>query len=111
VQKRPIILRFVAIVLILVFSQKSGTGLFIHSLLHTGNMAGESPLKKSEKDKHLGYACTCIDDFLMPFVEAGETGSVQFLVKFVIPGTFFKEHIPFRTSILSFPRGPPAFIM
>lgn len=110
-QKKPIIVRIIAIFLVLIFSQKLGAGLFIHSLLHTGNTAGEFPLKQSEKNKHLGYACTCIDDFLMPYAEAEDPVCVQPAFNFVIPFTFYKEHIPFHTSIFSSLRGPPAGIV
>ncbi len=105
---RPFLIRCAAILLILVFSQKSGTGLFIHSLLHTGNKAGEIPLKQSDQDKHLGYACTCIDDFLMPFTEEKEPDAVQPVFYGAVPFIYFKEHISFHASHYSSLRGPPA---
>lgn len=106
---RPFLMRCAAVLLILVFSQKTGTGLFIHSLLHTGKTAGKFPVKQTDKDKHLGFACTCIDDFLMPCTEGKEPGMVHPDMNFVIAFVFFKVRISYRTPVYAAFRGPPAF--
>jgi hypothetical protein len=107
VHKRPAILRFIAILLILVFSQKSGTGLFLHNLLHTKNIIAEHPVKEDQKSKDLGYSCTCIDDFFMPFDEAAETVCPQPVLYPDTPLQFLEESVPFHTTIFSSLRGPP----
>ena len=105
---RPFISRCTAILFILVFSQKSGAGLFFHNLLHTGNSARELPAKQHDNSKELSYACTCIDDFLVPFDGSEEPVYSPPVSNRIVPETFFEDRIPFYTSILSSPRGPPA---
>jgi hypothetical protein len=105
---RSFILRCTAFFLILVFSQKSGAGLFLHSLLHSPKTISEFPVKENEKGKGLEYACACMDDFLMPFDEATEPVCSLPVLTPAIPFTFFEGDIPFHTSIFSFLRGPPA---
>jgi hypothetical protein len=105
---RPFILRCAAFFLILVFSQKSGAGLFLHNLLHAKNFIAEHPVNEDQKSKDLGYACTCIDDFFMPFDEAVETVCPQPVLYPDTPLQFFEESVPFHTAIFSFLRGPPA---
>ena len=108
---RPFILRCATILLILVFSQKSGAGLFFHNLFHTGNSAKEAPGKQHDNSKELSYVCTCIDDFLMPFDGTDAPVFTEPVLAFAIPHSFFKDNIPFHTRIFSSLRGPPAFIM
>ncbi len=105
------ILRCAAFLLILVFSQKTGTGLFLHELLHSNTAGNKIPGQENEKEKELSYNCSCIDDFLMPFDETGEPGYSQPVLAFTIPVTFFEDHIPFHTPVFSPLRGPPAFIV
>lgn len=104
---RPFILRCTAILFILVISQKSGAGLFLHNLLHTGNTAKELPVKQDDKNKELSYSCTCIDDFLMPFAgtEAPVFSSL-FSIQ-ITRNTFFEDHIPFYSATHLSLRGPP----
>ena len=107
---RPFISRCIAILFILVFSQKSGAGLFLHNLLHTGNTTSQVPEKQHDNSKELSYSCTCLDDFLMPFDGSEEPVYSPPLTNSIVPTTFFEARIPFITSILSSPRGPPACI-
>jgi hypothetical protein len=104
---RPFILRCTAILFILVFSQKSGAGLFLHNLLHTGNTS-QIPEKQHENSKELSYSCTCLDDFLMPFDGSEETVYFPPVTTSIVLDTFFEVRIPFIISVLSSPRGPPA---
>jgi hypothetical protein len=68
--KRPsFILRLAAFFLLAVFSQKMGGGLLVHNLLHTQTSI---PSQKDDKSKEINYACSCLDDFLMPFDETEE---------------------------------------
>jgi hypothetical protein len=107
-RSRPFILRCAAFLLILVFSQKAGAGLFVHNLLHSGNTAKEFPVKQHDNSKELSYSCTCIDDFLLPF--NGNEEQVYFppVSNPKVPDTIFEDRIPFHASILFFLRGPPA---
>ncbi|MEI9944451.1 MAG: hypothetical protein WDN26_09570 [Chitinophagaceae bacterium] len=107
-QKRSFILRSAAFFLVLIFSQKAGTGLFLHNLLHTKS-AKEVPHQQNKND--LNYACTCVDDFLTPFTETEEFVCIQNISEHVIPVTFFEARISFRAPVHSSLRGPPANIL
>lgn len=107
-RSRPFILRCTAFLLILVFSQKAGAGLFLHNLLHSTVANNKVPGQENGKGKDFNYNCTCIDDFLMPFAEAEEPGNALPVLAIFIPFTFFENNIPFHTTIFSSLRGPPA---
>lgn len=108
---RSFTLRCAAFLLILVFSQKAGAGLFLHNLLHTPSANNKAPQQENEKGKDFRYNCTCIDDFLMPFNEEEEPVYFNPVLNFTIPVIFYKELIPFRTSIFSSLRGPPGNLL
>jgi hypothetical protein len=104
---RPFILRCAAFLLILVFSQKAGAGLFLHNLFHSTAPNTKATEQENKKDRDFSYSCTCIDDFLMPFAEAEEAVYAQPVLIPATPITFFEENIPFHTPIFSCLRGPP----
>lgn len=108
---RPFIIRCAALVLILVFSQKTGAGLFLHNLLHTPAAAAKTPANPDENNREVSFACNCIDDFLMPFTEAGEPVYTPPVTAHGIPVVFFHDLIPFSSPDFSSLRGPPAFIL
>jgi len=104
--KRPsLILRLAAFLLLAVFSQKMGGGLLVHNLLHT--QSGKSS-QQDEKNKDINYACSCVDDFLMPFDEVTEP---QFTVQPEAPiaqYAFYSSRVySYRTFHFSL-RGPPS---
>jgi hypothetical protein len=104
---RPFILRCAAFLLIIIFSQKAGTGLFIHNLLHADAATKQLPSGENSQGNSISYACNCIDDFLMPFVETEEPVCFQSFSTPVTPVIFYKDEIPFHPVILSSLRGPP----
>jgi hypothetical protein len=106
-RSRPFILRCVAFLLILVFSQKAGAGLFLHNLFHNTTANSKTQEQGNEKGKDFSYNCTCIDDFLMPFAEAEKVVYAQPPLIPATPFTFFEDNIPFHTPIFSCLRGPP----
>jgi len=108
---RRFILRCASFVLLLVFSQKVGVGLFLHNLLH--NQDTSRPLQSSSKEgaKEISYACNCIDDFLMPFTGSEEPVIVAPLVSHEAPLSFFRTDIPFRSAFHPSLRGPPVMIL
>ena len=68
--KRPsLILRLAVFFLLAVFSQKMGGGLLVHNLLHTQSSKSS---QQDDRSKEINYACSCVDDFLMPFDEVAE---------------------------------------
>ena len=58
-----------AILLLLVFCQKVGGGLYLHNWLHA-NACKQFAHTKGEVVS--AYNCSCIDDFSMPFAEDAE---------------------------------------
>lgn len=102
---RLYIVRSVAFFLLLVFLQKSGAGLYLHSLFH-----GAETQSLSQENRELSYACTCVDDFFLPFEPAAET---------VVPSPVFNyapgyvesfTTVPSQLSPYSSLRGPPAVL-
>ena len=105
-----IIRRGIAVFLLLVFFQQMGAGLFVHNLLHDKAASSQSPVKKNESAKEINFSCSCVDNFLMPFVEADAPNVLA------DPGTYSKpvdayiEPSYFTSLIFSSLRGPPVFI-
>jgi len=92
--------------MMLVFAQKAGAGLFFHNLLHTN---AEKNSAKGQGDNSVSYNCTCLDDFLMPFDDHQQVLVSPPLTSFITTVSFFKADIPFRSTGRSSLRGPPAF--
>ena len=105
-----IIKRGISIFLLLVFFQQMGAGLFIHNLLHDKAATSQSPVKKNEGAKEISYACSCVDNFLMPFVEATEPAVIQKQLTWSKPVDAYTEQLCFRSQYFSALRGPPVFI-
>ena len=105
-----IIKRGIAIFLMLVFFQQTGAGLFIHNLLHDKAPAGQSPVKNKEGANEISFACNCVDNFLMPFVEATEPAIIQKPLAWPTPVDAYREQVYFKSLDFSALRGPPVFI-
>lgn len=103
---RPFILSCSAFFLILIFSLKSGAGLFLHNFFHTGNSANETPLPGDNKS--VNYTCTCIDDFLAPYDETGGPVCSSPFSNIISAHSFFKDPVLFYTPVCLSLRGPPA---
>jgi hypothetical protein len=92
-----------AIVLLLVFCQKVGGGLYLHNWLHANNCRET----QSTGTSVTGYNCSCIDDFSMPFAENSEA-TVQTIssteAEFI---SFYKFSIPLSPALFNSQRGPP----
>lgn len=104
--KRPsLILRLAAFLLLVIFSQKMAGGLLVHNLLHT--QTGKSS-QQDEKNKDINYACSCVDDFLMPFDEVSDP---EFVAQSQPPVEHYSFHshkvFSYRTFHFS-RRGPPS---
>jgi hypothetical protein len=63
-----IITKLTTLVLILVFSQKMGMGLHLHNWLHSSTQHPASS-SKPISDQEIQFACSCINDFNLPFAE------------------------------------------
>jgi len=64
---KRIITRVTTILLILVFSQKMGVGLYLHNWLHASKQHTTS--SKPVSGQEIQFACGCINDFNLPFTE------------------------------------------
>jgi hypothetical protein len=64
-----IITKLTTLVLILVFSQKMGMSLYLHNWLHTSTQHTTSS-SKPISGQEIQFACSCINDFNLPFTES-----------------------------------------
>jgi len=101
-------LRCTAFFLLLVFSQKAGVGLFLHHLFHSTVADKKAGPQQHDEGKNKRYACTCVDDQLMPFAVTEEQVFVLLPVHQARHLPLFEEAIPVSSSLHSFLRGPPA---
>jgi len=86
-QLKNITRKFFAILLIVVFSVKAGTGLYLHNSLHVKNSAASSQSASTE----IKYSCNCISDFYLPFTEIAQQ-------KIISPSFTYGEHFFSYTS-------------
>jgi len=99
----------ITFLLLLIFFQQMGAGLFVHNLVHD-NKSDQSPIEQRENGREINFACKCIDDFLMPFVADDQLlvlkkpGLVLFNYDIYAESIY---HTPLLTSRL---RGPPVFM-
>lgn len=103
---RPYILRFIAFFLLLVFLQKSGAGLFLHSLFHDST----SQSLTQNENRELSYACTCVDDFFLPFEPVDEIVVSAPSVNYAPQYADALVTVAFRAVAYSSLRGPPAML-
>lgn len=99
--------RAIAVLLLLVFFQQMGAGLYIHNLFHTNEKPGQVASKQAIDSKEINLACSCVDNFLMPFVETDTTVSAILFQTHLKPVDSFSERIYFTSLIFSSLRGPP----
>jgi hypothetical protein len=62
-----LITKLTALLLILVFSQKMGMGLYLHNWLHAPQQHTSS--SKPVSSQEIQFACGCFSDFSLPFTE------------------------------------------
>ena len=110
-RSRPVITRIVALLLIVVFSQKSGAGLFLHNLLHTSAGAAAAAKPGDVMTHQVTYACSCIDDLMMPFEEAAPALQSEIHVVYAPVATTLIEEVSLFSVTGTFLRGPPAYML
>ncbi|MDH7460224.1 hypothetical protein QEG73_03005 [Chitinophagaceae bacterium 26-R-25] len=64
---RKSFIRFITVLMLLVFTQKMGLRLWLHNWYHTEQANEKKDPLSSSEDK--SFKCDCIDDFLMPLDE------------------------------------------
>lgn len=100
----------ITLFLLLIFFQQIGAGLFIHNLTHGKNESAQSPGKQNEDSKGISFACSCVDDFLMPFTGADEISVLQRPADYTAHTIAYIERNYFTTVFFSSLRGPPSLI-
>ena len=101
--------RGITFLLLLIFFQQMGAGLFVHNLVHD-NKTDQAPIEQRESGREINFACKCIDDFLMPFIGVDQSPVLKKLVLIVFSYGDYTEsayYTPLHSSPL---RGPPVCI-
>ncbi|MET0463802.1 MAG: hypothetical protein ABW007_11645 [Chitinophagaceae bacterium] len=99
--------------LLLVFSQKMGAGLFLHNLLHSQDMdqSFQSSKQRNTNDTSISFACNCIDDFLIPFQSSEEVVLPKPLIEHAQYPVRFNAGTVLGASVTAYLRGPPALVL
>ena len=104
--KRNLAIRSIAFLLVFVFIQKMGAGLYTHQLLHV--QKGEKASAIPGESKVTAYSCSCIDDFAMPFTEIPAITVAPALSSFFkIYRPLFSEKVILSARLFNPLRGPP----
>jgi hypothetical protein len=105
-QVRSFILRCAALIVMLVFLQKTGAGLLLHNVFH--KQTSTESASHSDNNQGIGFACNCIDDFLMPFIDDDEPAVADIAAKHIVATPYYHDHVPFQAVAISSLRGPPS---
>lgn len=100
----------ISLLLLLIFFQQMGAGLFIHNLVHDKSEATKTSSKQNGNSNEINFACSCVDDFLMPYTGADEIKDLQKPVVHTEHVTAYTDRFYFTTLIFSSLRGPPSLI-
>ena len=99
-------IKFIAFLLLLVFIQKMGAGLYLHKWLHIQQC--EKPSSAPVNEKAITYSCSCIDEFSMPFLDLGiEIVNPDEALICPVSHAAFAEEIAVAPFLYNFLRGPP----
>ena len=103
-----VIQKIATLLLILVFSQKMGIGLYLHNWLHASksHTTAASPLTNEE----LKYACSCITDFTAPLTETAVQELPQPVTTVFVPASIPVVALPIVYKHFHSLRAPPALI-
>jgi hypothetical protein len=104
---RSIRARILSVLLMLIFFQQMGAGLFVHNLFHGKERAEQLTTSKAIDNKDINIACSCVDNFLMPFLDAAIAVSLSPFQLHIKPVDSFSERTYFTSLIFSSLRGPP----
>jgi len=98
--------KIVAAIFLLLFLQKSGVELYIHSWLHV-----KSHIQAPSSSNHsfVSANCSCVDDFLMPFAEPSDVISPSISIPHQIFSLGLIEPVLSVSEYFTALRGPPVF--
>ena len=105
-QVRSFILRCAALIVMLVFLQKTGAGLLLHNVFH--KQTSTESASHSDNSQGVGFACNCIDDFLVPFIDGEETIIADIAATHIVVTPYYRDNVPFQAVAISSLRGPPS---
>ena len=102
------ITKFIALLCLVVLSQKMGAGLYLHNLFHNKDFKQSSAALQDNKS--VRFACNCIDDFTMPFMETDEVGLPAIASSYFDHVSFYKESVSFSFHFFNSLRAPPVAV-
>jgi hypothetical protein len=91
--------------LMLVFFQQIGAGLYIHNIWHA-----EKSRQSHSQHQELNFTCSCVDHFLTPFIETVEPTFERPLLAVTIVPVRALQKTYFTSHDIPALRGPPVFI-
>lgn len=97
----------VLFLLLLVFFQQVGAGLYVHNLVHNGKARHE---QHSDKGREISFTCSCVDNFLAPCVGTENPELAPSPAVYSSFTAFYIANPGFTTPVYSSLRGPPVFI-
>lgn len=97
-----------AMLFLLMLSQKFGGSLFLHCVLHVSEKA-ERPAK-SPGSNTINYACNCIDDFSSPFDNTEQISIPASVFYPDKPVDFYESFIPSASYLFHSLRAPPVTV-
>ena len=100
----------ITFLLLLIFFQQMGAGLFVHNLVHD-RQDEPVPAEQKENGREINFACKCIDDFLMPFVADDQRPVLKKPGMAVSTYDDYVESAFLISLTISSLRGPPVFIV
>jgi len=100
----PGIAKFFAILLLLVFSQKIGAGIYLHNWLHPPEC---NQAERAYSDTTISKVCNCIDDFSLPFTEPVIESAPGIGFPQQTHVSFYIRSLPFSSTAFISLRGPP----
>jgi hypothetical protein len=88
--------------LMLVFFQQVGAGLYIHNIWHA-----EKTRQSHSQHQEINFTCNCVDNFLTPFIENVDPVFEMPLIALSITPAYRLEKIYFTSPAVTALRGPP----
>lgn len=99
----------IVFLLMLVIYQQVGAGLYVHNLLHT--RTSKQTHEQHHQAREIKFACSCVDNFLTPFVATDGIHIATPSVPFIARNFQFSETLLLVSFAQLSLRGPPAFIV
>ncbi|RYF98201.1 MAG: hypothetical protein EOO02_19410 [Chitinophagaceae bacterium] len=96
-----------SILVLLVFTQQVGAGLYIHNLCHKKQVTPQGVFEQKISGAELIVDCSCVDNFLTPFIEAVAVALTHPDILHAEPVDTFASPLHIEDIIFASLRGPP----